>query len=161
MLRKSAFLLSLLLLSCQSPIPQQGQLGQSGAQPARFQSFGNKRTARDPMPQIQQFHAPLLTRNPELVKLKYQAMSESPFIFYRATAFLFYSDIKAETALVRAVSGAGKAVLLVAGEAVVSVPWRSAIRETGPSFTAEGVELQAASSGSSRKRRVVRMVVAR
>lgn len=99
MLRKSAFLLSLLLLSCQSPIPQQGQLGQSGAQPARFQSFGNKRSARDPMPQIQQFHAPLLTRNPELVKLKYQAMSESPFIFYRATAFLFYSDIKAEAAL--------------------------------------------------------------
>src|SRR5580693_5096954 len=33
-------------------------------------------------------------RNPELVKLKYLAMKESPFRFFRGTAHLFYKDIK-------------------------------------------------------------------
>ncbi len=102
MARKSALLLSFILLaSCQSPLPQNqpGQFGQMGNQAARFQSFGSKRSSRDPMPLIQQFHSSLVARNPELIKLKYQAMRESPFVFYRATAFLFYHDIKTEASL--------------------------------------------------------------
>jgi uncharacterized protein (DUF2252 family) len=33
-------------------------------------------------------------RNPDLIKLKYMAMKESPFRFFRGTAHLFYKDIK-------------------------------------------------------------------
>jgi uncharacterized protein (DUF2252 family) len=54
---------------------------------------------RDSLPLIRKFHAPLLARNPALVQLKYQAMQESPFAFYRATAFLYYHDIAQMAAL--------------------------------------------------------------
>lgn len=54
---------------------------------------------RDLMGLMQRYHAPLLQRDPALIQLKYQAMTESPFVFYRATAFLFYNDLKNEAAL--------------------------------------------------------------
>ena len=55
--------------------------------------------SRDLMGLIQRFHANLVQRDPALIQLKYQAMAEDPFAFYRATAFLFYNDLKSETAL--------------------------------------------------------------
>ncbi|HEY9840026.1 MAG TPA: DUF2252 family protein [Candidatus Obscuribacterales bacterium] len=100
MAKKLSLLLALVLLSCQSPFPPQLQGGFRG-QPTLFQRQGAGRV-RDPMPLIRQYHTPLQERNPELIQLKYQAMAESPFAFYRATAFLFYSDLKAETALAAA-----------------------------------------------------------
>lgn len=42
---------------------------------------------------IEQYHQPLVARNPDLIDLKYRAMKDSAFAFYRATAFLFYSDL--------------------------------------------------------------------
>ncbi|PIQ23030.1 hypothetical protein COW36_01980 [bacterium (Candidatus Blackallbacteria) CG17_big_fil_post_rev_8_21_14_2_50_48_46] len=54
---------------------------------------------RDPLPLIQKYHLELQKRAPEWVRLKYEAMSESPFAFYRATAFLFDYDMARETAL--------------------------------------------------------------
>lgn len=54
---------------------------------------------RDPLPLIRKFHAALITRAPALVQLKYQAMQESPFAFYRATAFLYYQDVAPIAAL--------------------------------------------------------------
>jgi uncharacterized protein (DUF2252 family) len=42
---------------------------------------------------IKQVNAEYEKRNPELIKLKYQYMSESPFAFYRATTYLFYKDV--------------------------------------------------------------------
>ncbi|PKL74719.1 MAG: hypothetical protein CVV27_19055, partial [Candidatus Melainabacteria bacterium HGW-Melainabacteria-1] len=92
-------LLLLTLVSCQAPLPQPAQFGANRS--PLFQRQGAARL-RDPMPLIRQFHAPLIARNPELVQLKYQAMAADPFAFYRATAFLFYSDLKAETALSQA-----------------------------------------------------------
>lgn len=88
----------LLLSACQSSQMPQTRLG---AQSGLFtrQKAGQ---SRNPMPLIQQFHAPLQARNPELIQLKYDAMRESPFAFYRATAFLFYNDIKSEAALASA-----------------------------------------------------------
>lgn len=38
-------------------------------------------------------------RNPELVKLKYQALTESPFRFFRGTCHLFYEDMPKKSAL--------------------------------------------------------------
>lgn len=68
-----------------------------------MQTAGHKGSAsqapRDPLPLIQRYHRDLSQRAPELLRLKYQAMSESPFAFYRATAFLFYADLARETAL--------------------------------------------------------------
>jgi uncharacterized protein (DUF2252 family) len=35
-------------------------------------------------------------RNPQIIEYKYNAMKESPFAFYRATSYIFYSDIYKE-----------------------------------------------------------------
>lgn len=87
-------LLLLALAGCQSNLPLVG----ANRAPLSYQSMA-ARSARNPMTLIQQYHAPLQQRNPNLVKRKYQAMAESPFAFYRATAFLFYNDLKSETSL--------------------------------------------------------------
>lgn len=47
---------------------------------------------------IEKNNAEYKKRNPEIIKLKYKAMSESAFAFYRATAYLYYMDI-AKTSL--------------------------------------------------------------
>lgn len=47
----------------------------------------------DVLAMIQEANKVYQQRNPELVKLKYQAMRESPFAFYRSTAYLFYDYI--------------------------------------------------------------------
>lgn len=87
-------LLLLALTGCQSAMPLMSRM----SAPNLLRSQAAAR-ARNPMTLIQQYHAPLQQRNPQLVQLKYQAMAESPFAFYRATAFLFYNDLKSETAL--------------------------------------------------------------
>ncbi len=56
-------------------------------------------SSRDLMGLMQSYHAPLLQRDPALIQLKYQAMAEDPFSFYRATAFVFYNDLKNENAM--------------------------------------------------------------
>lgn len=90
-----AFTLSSLLLSCQGQsVPFNLRASQS-----LFQAQKKAASGRNPLPLIQQFHSSLQGRNPELLKLKYEAMQESPFVFYRATAFLFYNDLKTQTAL--------------------------------------------------------------
>lgn len=42
---------------------------------------------------IEKNNAEYKKRNPEIIKIKYQAMSESAFAFYRSTAYLYYMDI--------------------------------------------------------------------
>ncbi len=51
---------------------------------------------------IDKHHAELIQRNRAMVDLKYRAMATSPFVFYRATAFLFYHDVASEKALSQA-----------------------------------------------------------
>lgn len=80
----------LLACSCAGPrlMPPQG---------GNFQAFGTAR--RNVMSLVQRYHAELMQRSPELVQYKYQAMTESPFVFYRATDFLFYNDVKSDADL--------------------------------------------------------------
>lgn len=95
-----ASLTALLATACARPQPYMQPQGVGFQAPGyqqfsqNLQTFGSNR--RDVNPLIQNFHRDLVQRNPEMVQLKYQAMSESPFAFYRATAFLFYNDVKAE-----------------------------------------------------------------
>lgn len=56
-------------------------------------SYRTSQSPRDPVDLIQRYHRELFQRAPEQIRLKYQAMAESPFAFYRATAFLFYFDM--------------------------------------------------------------------
>ncbi len=42
---------------------------------------------------VEKVNAEFKKRNPEIIQIKYQAMSESAFAFYRATAYLFYADV--------------------------------------------------------------------
>ncbi|MBT9545276.1 MAG: DUF2252 family protein [Candidatus Sericytochromatia bacterium] len=98
----TAVSLGLLLSSCSaasSGFASRFQAPQGG--PALFQAANKARStrSRDPVALIQQFHKDLIQRAPELVRTKYQAMAESPFAFYRATAFLYYADMARETAL--------------------------------------------------------------
>lgn len=53
----------------------------------------SKTSSRNITTIIKQENSEYQKRNPELIKLKYQAMSESAFAFYRATAYLFYKDV--------------------------------------------------------------------
>lgn len=41
---------------------------------------------------VEKVNADYKKRNPEIINIKYKAMSESAFAFYRATAYLFYMD---------------------------------------------------------------------
>ena len=83
---KQMLLLTLVLLSgCQTV--------QSFQQAPLLRAAAASSRSRDPLAQIQQFHRELQARNPELIRLKYAAMAESPFAFYRATTFLFYQDL--------------------------------------------------------------------
>ena len=67
-----------------------------GISAQRFQSFSS---SRDLFQLLDQYHAPLMQRNPGLIKLKYDAMKSSAFAFYRATAFVFYHDMASQKAL--------------------------------------------------------------
>ncbi|MGV3523981.1 MAG: DUF2252 family protein [Candidatus Sericytochromatia bacterium] len=90
--------LSLLLLAaCQNSPPPAYRSAFPGAQ-VRSQASSPMRN-RDVLSLIQTYHQPLQQRSPELVALKYTAMRESAFAFYRATAFLYYQDLKQETPL--------------------------------------------------------------
>ena len=72
-----------------------------GISAQRFQSFSS---SRDLFQLLDQYHAPLMQRNPGLIKLKYDAMKSSAFAFYRATAFVFYHDMASQKALNQATS---------------------------------------------------------
>lgn len=61
--------------------------------PSEEVSIFAKNSDRNVSAIIKQENAEYQKRNPEIIKLKYQAMSESPFAFYRATAYLFYKDV--------------------------------------------------------------------
>lgn len=110
-MHKMKLLLSLLLITtatlsgCRSRSQTQGAdfQGQQTAVPLMAQRFQATGRSRDLSQWIQQYHAPLVARNPVLIDLKYQAMKDSPFAFYRATAFLFYQDMAAQNALNQAV----------------------------------------------------------
>lgn len=89
-----------LLMACSCA--SSPQLGLSNSQTApSLQTFGKAKAPfqRDVNTLIKQFHVELAQRAPELLKLKYQAMAEAPFPFFRATAFLFYHDIRNVKAL--------------------------------------------------------------
>lgn len=47
------------------------------------------------LPLIDNYHKTLMERSPELIARKFEAMAEAPFPFFRASAFLFYHDVKA------------------------------------------------------------------
>jgi uncharacterized protein (DUF2252 family) len=101
---KGIFGLSLLLLfsSCSGCSTDLTTRFQSQGGPVMFQAASNQARStrtRDPLSLIQQYHRDLQLRAPELVRTKYQAMAESPFAFYRATAFLYYYDLSRESAL--------------------------------------------------------------
>ena len=51
---------------------------------------------RDVIAEIRDFNQ---GRDPERLKVKYEAMTESPFVFLRATCHLFYRDLASESAL--------------------------------------------------------------
>ena len=53
-------------------------------------------SARNVVAQIQQFNQ---DRDPQLLKLKYQAMASDAFAFFRGTCHLFYQDIPADAAI--------------------------------------------------------------
>lgn len=94
-----------LLMACRQSSPPLLNPALRGAaqfnqQSARFQ----RQSSRDLMGLMQTYHTELQARNPELIQLKYQAMRESPFAFYRATAFLYYHDLRNETALAQGVN---------------------------------------------------------
>lgn len=97
-----------LLSACQaSPQPLMAYALQNpdrtlnGFAAPRFQGLN---TQRDLMALMQRFHAPLLQRNPALIEYKYREMAVSPFVFYRATAFLYYHDLRQESALSQGVA---------------------------------------------------------
>lgn len=54
---------------------------------------------RDPVAILKAADAPLAKRNPELVALKVQQMSASPFAFFRGSAVLFYTDARSDARL--------------------------------------------------------------
>ena len=54
---------------------------------------------RDPVAILKAADAPLATRNPDLVALKIQQMSASPFAFFRGSAVLFYADARSDARL--------------------------------------------------------------
>lgn len=56
-------------------------------------SSKSSKLTRNIFPIIEKVNQEYKKRNPELIEIKYKAMSESAFAFYRATAYLFYSDI--------------------------------------------------------------------
>lgn len=98
--------LSLLLVSactlsaCRSRSHTQSPVqGQQAAVPMSAQRFQATGRSRQLAQRIEQYHAPLVARNPVLIDLKYQAMKSSAFAFYRATAFLFYQDLAAQATL--------------------------------------------------------------
>ncbi len=99
------FVTTTALVGCRSRSQTQASdfQGQQTALPLMAQRFQATGRGRNLAQWIEQYHAPLVTRNPALVALKYQAMKESPFAFYRATAFLFYQDIAAQNALNQAI----------------------------------------------------------
>lgn len=81
----SIILSSLLLLGCSENIS--------------INSYDNNnvsilsKKSRDIFSVIEKNNEEYKKRNPELIKIKYDAMSESAFSFYRATAYIFYMDI--------------------------------------------------------------------
>jgi uncharacterized protein (DUF2252 family) len=93
MLRRSLIVSLLVFTSCAS----QSAPALQGQDPGILRAAATHK--RDPLPLIRKFHAPLIARAPALVQLKYQAMQESPFAFYRATAFLYYQDVAQMAAL--------------------------------------------------------------
>lgn len=54
---------------------------------------------RDPLAILKAADAPLAKRNPELLALKAQQMGDSAFAFFRGSAPLYYSDVRAEAQL--------------------------------------------------------------
>lgn len=93
--------LSLTLSACAASPMALRPLSPSHVRPVvgAFSPLRRFSARRDVKALIQRFHRELAQRSPELIALKYQAMKESPFVFYRATAFLFYHDIQSESAL--------------------------------------------------------------
>lgn len=82
----SLFLISTLLTACgeSSLINQEDNINQS--------YISSSKSSRNIFSTIEKVNAEYKKRNPEIINIKYQAMSESPFAFYRATAYLFYAD---------------------------------------------------------------------
>lgn len=62
------------------------------------QAFQGQRH-RDPVAILKAADAALAQRNPELLALKAQQMSASPFAFFRGSAVLFYSDVRSDARL--------------------------------------------------------------
>jgi uncharacterized protein (DUF2252 family) len=54
--------------------------------------------AKNLLKRIKKFNA---ERDPEMVKLKYEALKESPFRFFRGTCHLFYEDIPAKSFIIK------------------------------------------------------------
>lgn len=92
-----------LLSACQTApqLPMAYALNSPGQSLGGFAAprFQGLNAPRDLMALVQRFHAPLLQRNPALIQHKYREMATSPFVFYRATAFVFYHDLRQESAL--------------------------------------------------------------
>jgi uncharacterized protein (DUF2252 family) len=53
----------------------------------------------NPVSEILEANARFATKNPEIVKMKFETMAESPIDFDRATAYLFYADAVADKSL--------------------------------------------------------------
>lgn len=88
-----------MLLGCQDRA--ESELTRSALNNNMFQAMGNgkQKLARDPIPLLKAANAALLQRDPQAIRAKYQAMAESPFVFYRATAPLFYADMRQQRLL--------------------------------------------------------------
>lgn len=78
----------LLLTSCSEEVTSLNQLQQVNIE-SKSGSY-----QRDVISIIKKANQEYEKRDPEIIKLKYKAMRDSAFAFYRTTGYLFYSDIK-------------------------------------------------------------------
>lgn len=58
-----------------------------------FENITSLSKNRDVKSLIEKANQKYKERNPQIIEYKYNAMKESPFAFYRATGYIFYSDI--------------------------------------------------------------------
>jgi len=59
----------------------------------KVSTYSNSESVRNPLPFIENANSDYKKKNPNLVTLKYKLMAETPFAFYRSTAYIFYKDI--------------------------------------------------------------------
>lgn len=107
-LLSASLVMGSLLTSCRSRAqaltPSFSALSPGGQVSTSSQQSQSSGRARDLFALLDEYHAPLLQRNPGLIQLKYEAMKSSAFAFYRATAFVFYYDMASQKVLNQAVS---------------------------------------------------------